>query len=541
MQNKTIAAVRAALAAMASPAVIVFAMAVAVSVAGARADQPPPCLYFFTMQGCGPCAQVEPEIRRLSDAGYPVRVVDARQNPEWASHFQVDRTPTMILAVGGQVVQRHSGLISAAELAAWFQRLPPPSTETRAPATAVAEEPARVPERVAGRGSPTMGVREPGSSIEAAALAATVRLKVADQDGFSYATGTVVHAHHGEAVVLTCGHLFRQSGGRGTITAEVGWLPGSSPQTVPGHLIDYDAGPRDVALVLIRPGFEVPAVPLARADARISPGESVFTIGCDHGEPPTIRPTRVLKLARYDGAVKIDIGGRPVEGRSGGGMFNAAGELVGVCNAAAVDYDEGIYSSPENIWFALGRTGLDRILQGGLIAGGQTSSTQDRQPGSATDPAVAAIPATTAPAGALAAAGDALVPVRPRASSAEHPAADRPAPPRLTPVATGAGQPPIRPALLTNSGQGLADSAAETELIVVVRDRRTGQAQTVVIENPDQGLLESISRAESAPAGPASTPAELDRFASLRQSMPVPARTPGDYLQFRAQSPDPVR
>ena len=80
---------------------------------------------------------------------------------------------------------------------------------------------------------------------------ATVRLKVEDPQGISYATGTVIHGHNGEYLLMTCGHVFRESAGKGEITAEFGFENGEL-ETAPGQLISYDAKARDVALVAIR-------------------------------------------------------------------------------------------------------------------------------------------------------------------------------------------------------------------------------------------------------------------------------------------------
>ncbi len=477
--------------------------------AGVQAEHPA-CLYYFTMQGCGPCAQVEPEVRRLADAGYPVKVIDARLNPQWAQHFQVSSTPTLILVANNRVIESHSGLITADELAGWFRRTPQ-ADNVAVPvgkATQVADSAPAADGDVAG--SPTVsrsatvdaagGFRDPANPIQFTAMAATVRLKVEDDAGFSHATGTVIHCHGGEAIVLTCGHVFRDSGGGGTITADLGWLPGETQRTVPGHLLDYDAGPRDVALVVIQAGVELPAIPLAPRELVVSPHDAVFSIGCDRGQPPTIRPTTVKNLARYDDVVKIDIHGRPVEGRSGGGLFSAGGQLIGVCNAAAVDFDEGIFTSLDNIWHQLAQTGVDRVM---------------RQPASGLETAPAAMLADNSAQPAAASFAHELAPIQ------------RPAPP-ITPVVH---QPsPAGPS-------GAASSGSLTELFVVLHDRTTGETRTLVINAPDARLLDDLERAGSRPA--AGDPA-ADRWAALRDTMPLPAGT-AETGSLRAQSPDDRR
>ena len=77
-------------------------------------------LYFFTSQGCAPCEVVKTSLARLDAAGYPLTVVDIRERPDWANHFRVDRTPTVIMVRDERIVGRHSGVISHAELLQWY-------------------------------------------------------------------------------------------------------------------------------------------------------------------------------------------------------------------------------------------------------------------------------------------------------------------------------------------------------------------------------------------------------------------------------------
>ena len=208
------------------------------------------------------------------------------------------------------------------------------------------------------------GTSRPSSLAEQRALNATVRLKVADSEGTSYATGTVIHTHGNESLVLTCGHVFRDSQGQGKITAEYDLY--NQPKIASGRLIDYDAKAKDVAIVVIRTQSPLTPVPLAEKQALIETGYSVFSIGCDHGDDPTIRHSQIKNRAAYDGSLKYDIFGRPVSGRSGGGLFTDSGQLIGVCNAAAVEVDEGIYSALDTIYWQIASTGLDHLFDGNI-------------------------------------------------------------------------------------------------------------------------------------------------------------------------------
>lgn len=474
----------------------------------AQSDTTGPRLFFFTMDHCPPCAQVRPEIERIIAAGYPVTTIDARTNPAWTQHFQVATTPTLILVCDNQVVQRHSGILTGEQMVGWFQAIsasrptPPPDPRTAPMREADRQSGPVVQSGATEPHSATAGTREAGSQQEVSAMRATVRLRVEDAEGFSFATGTVIHSHGPEAVVLTCGHVFRDGDGAGKITADIGWVGSGSPQTVPGQLLHFDAGPCDVALVLIRPGFEVPFVELAPGDARIARGAAVFTIGCDQGQPPTIRRTQIKDHSNYDGVDKYDIVGRPAIGRSGGGLFASDGRLIGVCNAAAVDFDEGIYSSLPNIWRELALTRVDRVLQ---------TRTE------------------------IASAGTPLSP--PNGMSGNGPGADLSGVPEVPRV--GPSAPPVMTPVSLASTRG----PGHQELILVVRDRLTGQNQTVVFDDPQPELIRWIQQQAGGqtPGGrsPEQSGGELESIADLRQTMPVlPVPENPATNNLRAQSPD---
>ena len=363
----------------------------------AQANQSP-ILYFFTNDGCAPCLSVKPVIDRLTANGYPIKTLKAAEHAQFAQQLGVDRTPTVVLIAGNRIVGRHAGLIDGATLEQWFAKVGVSaqpafnriateenrndvirrSVTPRDTSPDYAANPARIgskiiiPRQVTNQdpahplalefNSPTMlrGTARPRSAAERRAMKATVRLKVDDDEGTSYATGTVIHTHGNESLVMTCGHVFRDSKGQGVITAEYDFY--DQPRTASGRLVDYDAQAKDIALVVIRTDEPLPAVPLAEKRSPIRTGVSVFSIGCDHGEDPTIRHSQIKNRAAYDGALKYDIFGRPVDGRSGGGLFTESGELIGVCNAAAVEVDEGIYSALDTLYWQLATTGLEHLF-----------------------------------------------------------------------------------------------------------------------------------------------------------------------------------
>ncbi len=196
------------------------------------------------------------------------------------------------------------------------------------------------------------------------AQAATVRLRVHDGHGFGAGTGTIIDTHGDEALVLTCGHLFRETKGQGKI--EVDLFVGGEIRTVLGQVVDYDSDTRDIALVAIRPGFPVQPVQVVGTDARVENGQTAFSFGCDRGDDPSRRDTRITGINKYNqhlGVSNLEISGAPIDGRSGGGLFDAAGRLIGVCNAADYKGDVGIYAGPGSIQWQLDRVGMSRLYQ----------------------------------------------------------------------------------------------------------------------------------------------------------------------------------
>ena len=344
-------------------------------------------LYFFTSDGCAPCRHVEPAIESLHREGFPVSTVNVNRQSELANRFLVDRTPTVILVTGNRITGRHAGQIDLPTLREWFAAVgqkpnarsaiaTPPSLATPGTKVALSEAGTRTANSFT---SPTMhkGTARPANRIEAQAMAATVRLKVEDPEGISYATGTVIHARPGEALVLTCGHVFREAQGKGVITAEYGFDTGAI-KTAPGQLIHYDAKARDIGLVAIQTQGTLTPVDVAPAGATVAIGDRSFSIGCDHGELPTIRHTAIKNRAKYDGEIKYDIFGRPVDGRSGGGLFTEDGQLIGVCNAAAVEVDEGIYSGIDTIHWQFAQTNLTDLFSPASAVASKTSPDGDR-------------------------------------------------------------------------------------------------------------------------------------------------------------------
>ncbi|MEQ1904180.1 MAG: trypsin-like peptidase domain-containing protein [Pirellulaceae bacterium] len=479
-------------------------------------------VYFFTMEGCGPCKEMEPGIDDLIQQGYPITRIDARRQPEWTARFRVTETPTTVFVQGNREVARQKGVLAISAISNWLGNARSSESKTN-PAVADTrtsnETENQTKRRLVPGNDRTLApasTRTAQTEGELAAMRATVRLRVEDKNSYSFGTGTVIHSHDGESLVLTCGHLFRDSQGRGTVTADVNWAD-EKQVTVPGEVLSYDADAHDVALVVIRPGFHIPAVAVASTNTKIAVGEPAFSIGCDKGQPPTIRATKIKNHAQYDGSHKYDIFGRPSIGRSGGGLFREDGALIGVCNAAAVHEDEGVFTSLDNIHSELGRAKLAHLFQ---------------------RPDARAIASAEVPVGRLntprPAPSDELLAL----------AAEVEAERQGQGIAKPAGPASLPPVpKVRNAGwetEGLAASSpagrevSDMEVIVLVRSKSDPRnTETIVLDDlPSEFVDELRSRSRATPAE------DLRDLAELRKAMPELREAKGLRSQdLRAQSP----
>lgn len=361
----------------------------------------------FVSPACGPCQTMAPVIRQLTAAGVAVRSVDVSREPELVRRYGIRETPTFVVISGGKELTRLIGVQTVQQLAAALAiNTSGPLVDTAATATEVpetrlaplptiplgAEQAVATGAQATGANSQVgydfaspSGPEAPESESIRRALAATVRLRVHDGKGHGVGTGTVIDTHGDEALVLTCGHLFRDTEGKGRIEVDV--FENGQPRTVEGQLIDYDADDRDIALVSIRPGFPIQPVPVIREGRLPEVGSGVFSFGCDRGDLPSRRDTRITGVNKYNqdkGASNLEIAGAPIDGRSGGGLFDSQGCLVGVCNAADYKGDIGIYAGPGAVQWQLDRVQLSRLYQGGGAAVAATPSNSVQPLGFAT-------------------------------------------------------------------------------------------------------------------------------------------------------------
>lgn len=362
----------------------------------------------FSADWCGYCRQMEATVARLERQGFPIRKVNFDRQRELARQFNVQSLPCFVVVVDGKEVDRIEGAASQAALEGLFARAgvrvapskQPPTNRSlrgqspdadaqgsaargetsgslaaRAKSRAFPRQIAEAPELFDDRDpkrQPDAAIRRPASRsrerdpVFEHSLAASVRLKIADPDGASTGSGTIIDAREGEALILTCGHIFRDSKGKGAISVDTF---GNRPESnLAGELIAYDLD-CDVALVAIRPSERVAVARIASADSPPRKGDRVLTVGCAHGADPTVRQSRIVAVNKYVGPPNVQVAGQPEQGRSGGGLFDENGWVIGVCNAADPADDEGLFASLPAIHAELKEAGLLEVCLDGTAEG----------------------------------------------------------------------------------------------------------------------------------------------------------------------------
>ena len=491
----------------------------------------------FSAAWCGPCRQMAPLIGEIGAAGWVVRHVDVDRETDLVRRFGVTGVPCYVLLVKGHEVGRINGATTRGELekllaksaaplggqrpdrqaAAATPPLPGIPLATSTPPAALVTEPPvaprpsvtpAAPAAIASAVVPTADAvppvelaaaideefpAGPAASLPAVAgetraaleqmlLQATARLRVEDGQGVSWGTGTVIDCRQGEALILTCGHIFRDSQGKGRIAVDL-FAPGAA-RGIAGQLVAYDLT-RDLALVSVFTETTVTAVRVGDAETRTTAGDPVVTVGCNGGSDPTIHHSRVTAVDKYLGPPNVQVAGQPVQGRSGGGLFAIDGTLIGVCNAADPADNEGLFAALPAIHEQLEEAGLAFVYRtvypsGGIegvaavdaaAGGGRLPLMPEEMPAVSfdrRDRADAVPTASTGPMDVPAAAAAASPPPAPRAAPV------RPAPPvRLSPG---------EQALIDHVRQ----QGADAEVICIVRPRGAAEddAEVFVLKTP---------------------------------------------------------
>jgi thiol-disulfide isomerase/thioredoxin len=381
-------------------------------------------LLHFTAPWCGPCQSMSPTMSQLAADGYPIRKVDFDTERDLARQFQVDKIPSFVVVRGGKEVARIVGPASATELRDLFAKANTPKvTLVNGVRGQSPEEPLRrISPNSAGHqrllnesGSPprtmllgetnssarTMPVSNPapdagnpfrnararddfraspehaGGAVSSSSgrgandlIKYAARLKIEDASGSSYGTGTIIDVRGDQALILTCGHIFRDSQGKGEISVDL-FVSGAQAK-LPGRLVVYNEG-RDIGLVSVKPGIPVTAARIAPEGYRANSGDPVVTVGCDHGQDPTAIESQVIAVDKFGGPSNVQVAGQPVQGRSGGGLFTPDGMVIGVCNAADPTDNAGLYAAATVVHQELDAARLTSVYRGAPSGANATS------------------------------------------------------------------------------------------------------------------------------------------------------------------------
>jgi hypothetical protein len=490
-----------------------------------------------------------PLVAEVESAGWAVRHIDVDREGDLVRRFGVTGVPCYVLLVKGQEVGRINGATTHEEMekllaksrealglpgarpappvaaTAPESRIPgiplpatasnaPLATEPAAPATATVaatvqglppvatdRESREAVERLPGsarpladRAAPPADMPPPLSVADRAALeqkllSATARLRVGDPDGASWGTGTVVDCRQGEALILTCGHIFRDSDGKGMIEVDL-FGPGA-PRGLAGQLISWDLK-RDLALVSIFTDIPIEPARVGGTQRTTAAGEPVVTVGCNGGQDPTIHHSRVTAVDKYLGPANVQVAGQPVQGRSGGGLFGIDGTLLGVCNAADPTDNEGLFAALPAIHEQLDEAGLAFVYRSVYPSGAVAD---------ATVAAVPTMPAEMPPVSFDRRDRDDALPTASPGPAAAAQAAT-PAPISLPSAA------PVRPAPagLSSGEQALLDHVRQhegrAEVICIVRphDAPQNASEVFVLQNASRDFIDHLSKTHAGNA-----------------------------------------
>lgn len=332
----------------------------------------------FSSETCGPCQQVAPVVAKLEREGLPIRSIDVNADPALAQRYNISSIPAFVLVVDDKEVDRSVGYQSEGQIRQMLARIPQnsrgpgsdrlavslgdeaplPRPDVTEPTEPRDSSPSRTNSVTQDEGarrfwpfskkkpsSVTADIR--GNSPEAAPpadvparmasvdpMAASVRIRVITGNTVVKGSGTVIESLAGRSTVLTCSHICR--GATPETKVEIDLFRDGQPVTIVGTIIGTDPD-ADVGLLSIPTDEAVAFCPVGSASESPGMGARVVSIGCGGGSDPTREQLRVTDVNKFSGPDTLICSGIPIQGRSGGGLFNEAGTLVGVCFAADSD------------------------------------------------------------------------------------------------------------------------------------------------------------------------------------------------------------
>jgi hypothetical protein len=196
-------------------------------------------------------------------------------------------------------------------------------------------------------------------------------------------SGTIIDGSPELALVMTAAHVVSHPGKPILVEVFGPSLDRSNGSVGPpigsfaGTVVDRDEG-LDVGLVSFVPGRRLLASAIVPPGWSPSPSEVLCSVGCSLGAEPTGVAERfalTMEYASKKGFYRsIECDREPPQGRSGGGLFDKLGRLVGVLNFADTVNHRGLYAGTESLRSILRRNA--RVD----LADGTSASRPDPQP-----------------------------------------------------------------------------------------------------------------------------------------------------------------
>ena len=178
-------------------------------------------------------------------------------------------------------------------------------------------------------------------------LSATVKVQVKDGDSTYHGSGTIIDSTDSRATILTVWHTHRG------VASDAVTLVEHGGRTYTARVLRSSVE-NDVALLEIATTHALPVVELA--DAVPSVGDSLISCGRDESGKLTAESTRLTAIDRYNAPLNLECDQYPPVGRSGGGLFDTSGRLVGVLQGRRNDARLALYVRLPAVRELLGRT-----------------------------------------------------------------------------------------------------------------------------------------------------------------------------------------
>lgn len=483
-------------------------------------------LEFTAPDRCPPCQQIAPLVHRLEREGFPLKIVNADENAFVCQQHRVISIPTFVLLIAGREVDRIEGKPPESELRRMCERARLANTNA---APKVEVQPPKIEAPVAKPDAPIIRAKQedsttPPKTTSGDPMPACLRIRVKDSQGVNFGTGTIIDSREGRTTILTCGHIFRKIDDKPLIEVDI--FNGAKHETTLGHLLRYDLE-RDIGLLWIPTATPLPVATIAGLPNAPTVGQHVFSIGCSSGEPPSKRQHRVTCLNRYNGPDNIECTGVPVQGRSGGGLFDTAGRLIGICIAADQRDQRGLYSGLQPIHELLAEAKLSHLcpqteprLTADSLAARETAVDADRL--KSRNAAATTVEEPAFDTDDLAATTEDLPsPFASAKGSSES--EESPSRPKLAAAAIGI---PVTPAMNTPDAASQVDPREESEVVCIIRplNNPRGASRVVIINRASSKFLSQLSGELEQQAKPTSAVVREAKYATPSSVTATPRR-----------------